>query len=195
MCNNVINITGNKKDLLKFKMDFKGTLHEGKITFLDFVKIIDDESEELKDEWNKSKEMQVRYNNYYSYWFNKIGFHKHQKIWGTKWNSICSEPTEYKDSLTYIFDTAWSPCTPIVKELIKTNKHLNFDYEYEETGECFAGQIKSDGGKILIDESHNIDTSECPLCECSNIKNVADEEFVCCDCGHKYILKDEKNAE
>ena len=33
MCNNVINITGNKKDLLKFKMDFKGTLHEGKLHF------------------------------------------------------------------------------------------------------------------------------------------------------------------
>ncbi|HDR9189405.1 TPA: hypothetical protein QDB51_003495 [Burkholderia vietnamiensis] len=78
--------------------------------------------------------------------------------WGTKWNSIGDTgsislvETEEKCELSIDFDTAWSPCIPVVKKLIKKHRDLTFDFTYEEPGCCFQGCVEGSHGFVTKDK-------------------------------------------
>ncbi|PRD76147.1 hypothetical protein C6P74_23955 [Burkholderia multivorans] len=79
--------------------------------------------------------------------------------WGTKWNSIgdttsisFAEGTDGAWDLYIDFDTAWSPCIPVVKKLIKKHRDLTFDFTYEEPGCCFQGCVEGSYGFVMKDE-------------------------------------------
>lgn len=55
--------------------------------------------------------------------------------WGTKWEACDPEVREN----TIVFETAWSPATPIVEKLAKMFPQLNFLYKYFEPGVNLAG--------------------------------------------------------
>jgi hypothetical protein len=69
--------------------------------------------------------------------------------WGTKWDLCDMEPCTndldlVKDEsddgeLYYRFDTAWSPCIPVVIEMSKQYPDLEFSISYEDEGCGFAG--------------------------------------------------------
>ena len=65
--------------------------------------------------------------------------------WGTKWNSC---DTTFKED-TFSFWTAWSPCSPVIEKLAEMFPDASFDYWYEESGMCFCGQEKYEGGKLV----------------------------------------------
>lgn len=78
--------------------------------------------------------------------------------WGTKWNSIVDTTSvslvenEEKCELYIDFDTAWSPCVPVVKKLIKKHRDLTFDFTYEEPGCAFQGCVEGSHGFVMKDE-------------------------------------------
>lgn len=65
------------------------------------------------------------------------------KVWGTKWNSFNITSNKNKDSLelSYFFNTAWNPPIPIIKKIIEFYPDIYLDFEYEEEGCNFGGNI------------------------------------------------------
>ena len=78
--------------------------------------------------------------------------------WGTKWNNIGDTGSislvegEQQSELYIDFDTAWSPCIPVVKKLIKKHRDLTFDFTYEEPGCCFQGCVEGSHGFVTKDK-------------------------------------------
>ena len=55
--------------------------------------------------------------------------------------------------LKYKFETAWTPCTPVILAMAKAFPGLRFELSYsEEFGAEFAGEFICEDGNILKDE-------------------------------------------
>lgn len=67
------------------------------------------------------------------------------EFWGTKWNALDArlEGTEY------YFDTAWSPCSPVIKVLAKHFPEATMRYTYYESGCCFCGVEEYKNGELV----------------------------------------------
>lgn len=96
-------------------------------------------------------------------WFNWYSWHCNK--WGTKWNSahcfICEPEDILRESLTEIsiwFDTAWSPCRPIINKLIDIYTNLNFDYCFFEPGNWFGGRTTYSDQGVYYEEDYDGDT-------------------------------------
>ena len=185
-CYNNLVVKGKEEDLDKFKTKYKGTFTNKKGTWLDFNKIISNQNDKnkWKPKWKKltPKEQKEWSDDFNHYWFNKSGYNWQIKNWGTKWNAYTSEPA-HTDILKYGFDTAWSPCIPIIYKLIKTNPKLEFELQFEEWGMCFMGEITGKDGKVITDISENCDIKECPDCGNTTLKPKSKDKFECGDCG------------
>jgi hypothetical protein len=64
--------------------------------------------------------------------------------WGTKWNSMgsagASSVEHHKSGISvayYSFDTAWSPCVPVIRALAERFPELHFSIHYKEEGMGF----------------------------------------------------------
>lgn len=55
--------------------------------------------------------------------------------WGTKWQAI----NTITNNNVIEFETAWSPCSPVIEALAKKFANLEFEYKYFEPGVCLAG--------------------------------------------------------
>ena len=77
---------------------------------------------------------------------------------GTKWVSFGSvdgyEPGG--DSLSFTFDSAWSPAYGVVEALSKTFPLLHFSHFYEEPGNGFAGSVELSGGEPQSHETADL---------------------------------------
>lgn len=69
--------------------------------------------------------------------------------WGTKWNSVDARVEEWKDTIDYYFETAWSPCEPVIIALAKMFPDAKIHYSYYEPGCCFCGQMEYENGVIV----------------------------------------------
>jgi len=59
--------------------------------------------------------------------------------WGTKWNAYSCRAIEHKDGVSVVtFETAWSPPTPVLRELAKRWPGLIFDVTSYDEGDNFA---------------------------------------------------------
>jgi len=67
------------------------------------------------------------------------------EAWGTKWD--LEDCGCYKDeqSISYSFDSAWSPPENWLKSVAQLYPDLTFELEYRETGNCFQGIITAQG--------------------------------------------------
>lgn len=68
--------------------------------------------------------------------------------WGTKWNSEDAHCEWFSDSLVYDFETAWSPCDPVIEALAKMFPDTKVFYRFSEPGCCFCGEREYENGKI-----------------------------------------------
>ena len=78
--------------------------------------------------------------------------------WGTKWNA-CEVSL---DGYEYYFETAWSPCSPVIAALAKRFPEAVMRYTYSESGCCFCGVEEYHDGKLRYVLSgdyteHNLD--------------------------------------
>lgn len=71
------------------------------------------------------------------------------KHWGTKWNSVEAHENISDRCLSYDFDTAWSPCEPIVKVLVAMFPDTRITFRYYEEGNCFCGHQEYDNGRLV----------------------------------------------
>ena len=68
--------------------------------------------------------------------------------WGTKWNSCDANCDWSPDCLEYDFETAWSPCEPVIKALATLFPDAQFKYRYSEQGDCFFGDQEYENGRM-----------------------------------------------
>ena len=68
--------------------------------------------------------------------------------WGTKWNSCDANCDWSPDCLEYDFETAWSPCEPVIKALAAMFPDAQFKYRYSEPGCCFFGDQEYENGRM-----------------------------------------------
>ena len=83
--------------------------------------------------------------------------------WGTKWD--CYEVSrEMEDGqLIYVFDTAWSPPSPVVEKLMELFPGIGIEHRYFDEGHCFWGiTVYSPNGGIMEYDSQERDRT--PLC-------------------------------
>lgn len=71
--------------------------------------------------------------------------------WGTKWNSVEARLDDFSDCLEYCFDTAWSPCEPVIKALVKMFPETKVYYTYSEPGCCFFGKQEYENGQMTYE--------------------------------------------
>jgi hypothetical protein len=97
--------------------------------------------------------------------------------WGTKWDANDVELLEdNKTSLHYKFDTAWSPPTPVIKELSRQYPELTITLSYEEESE-WGGEIE-----YLAGEEVNVTEYDSPS---SHEDYVDRDREDSCVCGHE----------
>lgn len=77
--------------------------------------------------------------------------------WGTKWNVTDVSVEERDGVLVYDFETAWNPPKPVIEKLIKKFPKLSFSFRYSEEGMFFAGIIEGEDGDIYTDEVFTTD--------------------------------------
>jgi hypothetical protein len=97
-------------------------------------------------------------------WLGSVG-QKHAKLgkngldwsrenWGTKWNAYSHKPTERtEDSITFIFETAWSPPYGWLVSVFNTLK-IDFDHNWLDEGASRGVEGKwrtEETGKMLGD--------------------------------------------
>lgn len=114
--------------------------------------------------------------------------------WGTKWDA-CDPYLEDGggQDIMYSFNTAWSPPTPIVQEMIKEFPKLKFDMYYEEQGCDFQGVLQGEGGEITADlcEEFHPECAECCLRDYPSSECVFDDEIGDWMCPNCYIYHEE----
>jgi hypothetical protein len=79
--------------------------------------------------------------------------------WNTKWD--CCNPeldTDEETNLTYRFDTAWSPASPVFEKMVEQFPDLNFDIYWEEE-QGFGAELSGSGGELSITKEWDIPQS------------------------------------
>lgn len=76
----------------------------------------------------------------------------HYTTWGTKWDAS-DVIASFDESLTYNFNTAWSPPEPWFLAIVEKYPLLRFTLEYNEPMMDFEGIIEGENGEIIEDDN------------------------------------------
>ena len=154
-CQNTLKIIA-KDDVVKTIIDMMRGTGEDEGNLFDFNKVIPMPENIYRGDINKEKEALYGKNNWYDWSIEN---------WGTKWNSVDAELREN----CFVFDTAWSPCLPVIRKLAEMFPEARFEYWYEELGMCFCGHEIYENGKVQyameadIEGHYNDDECKDPL--------------------------------
>ena len=122
-------------------------------------------------------------------------YHNQINSWGTKWD-VAGENvymSESEGSLSYSFDSAWSPPDLAIAKLAEVFPTLSIEHVYNEGGMCFWGIMTYKDGELLEEDGGELDHAcwekmgqQCPCVEepdecsyysdCPNYKEDEDEE-------------------
>lgn len=126
--------------------------------------------EELKEKKEKKKKLTKEENRelilmsltpekYEKDGFNSGGYGWCVSNWGTKWGICHSELSpkspKFPNELFYVFDTAWTPCFPVILKMSELFPKFNFNYKYWEGGSGFRGLFVCEGGKVIKSNQYN----------------------------------------
>lgn len=157
-CENFLSIEGNA-DTLKEIMDFV----KSDESVFDFEKIVPMPDYIYRGAVGAKEKEIYGENNWYDWSY---------KNWGTKWNSVDAEAWDGEIQ----FQTAWSPCGPVIAALAEMFPMMRFTYTFYETGMCFCGKRVYENGEVSFYYDGNY--AENPLCD-------ADDEW-----AEDYIISD-----
>ena len=135
-CENDLTVTGDKKELSRFKELAKGACpfpFENEEQPLYCHQFIPAPKEAVED-------------------YNNIGYDWCIANWGSKWGAYDVELQEDEAELFYTFNSAWSPILPVVKKMAEMFPELTFDYRYYEGGMGFHGVLRIEKGKVVIEK-------------------------------------------
>ena len=137
-CQNTLKITGDKKELIKFKKKAKSK--NTKLSLANFYPEPDYSKVKVKPTFSSfHKEKYVEEKR--AWWDWRI------QNWGTKWD-IEAELTDNGTELCYDFDSAWSPPVSWIKKVSKDYPKFKFRLKYREDGMGFKGVAKAQNGKV-----------------------------------------------
>jgi len=137
--------------------------------------------------------------------YNSGGYEWEKKHYGTKWGFADSEIVgETENSISYVFQSAWSPPSGLFKIMGEKFPNLEFTIDYEEEGMDFAGtyEIRGDDISNLPREvtekcpecGEPIDMCKCEKCpECGKLLDASDSDDEC-DCEERK-KKEQKTRE
>ena len=100
--------------------------------------------------------------------------------WGTKWNSVDAEI----HSNEIYFQTAWSPCDPVIAALAKKFPTMRFTYTFMETGMAFCGKRVYENGEIIFyydgdyAENYDCENEECEYSLADTLFPLKESGFV-----------------
>jgi hypothetical protein len=163
-----INISGSKEEIARFR-EQAGKPHPesydeaaGKVEYsstdpISFWNFIAPPQEAVEsgeyfgtNGWKEGKQVGDTPTNWYN-WNNDN--------WNTKWD--CCNPeldTDEETNLTYRFDTAWSPASPVFEKMVEQFPDLNFDIYWEEE-QGFGAELSGSGGELSITKEWDIPNS------------------------------------
>lgn len=150
-CNNSVTITGNKEQIDKFEKFLNEK--NGKDWFDFFAEC----PEELKsvDSPNNGPSAEKLIEKYgHSDWYSWA-----VDNWGTKWNCDAQDWNRDGDSISFWFDSAWSPPTNLYEKI--TNDDYDVEAYYLEEGMQFVGKF-SDGFDDFYEYSNSEDLADIP---------------------------------
>ena len=146
---------GPKKELDKFREFARG---EEELDFNKFVpypdefdKIDRENAKFTEGMTDEQKRVLLRLHGRMKDGFNSGGYEWCINNWGTKWSAYDVKVDENEGSVTYLFCTAWSPPTPVVKAMGQKFPKLKFALEYREPGMGFKGTLIINNGKVEED--------------------------------------------
>lgn len=179
-CENKLTIRGTKEDLVNFlKKHYVVANQSCREDYLDFNTIIPEPT--TPEECESAYVIPAGEDRHLAHeegreWFDWYSWHCNK--WGTKWNSanaFACDPedilTEDLNEITIWFDTAWSPCIPIINSLIDMYPNLKFDYCFFEPGMMFGGRITYSSEGVYYIEEYDGDAlkqfsiEECFMCQ------------------------------
>ncbi len=192
-CYNVLVVKGFENDIQLFVAKYASEKYG-----IDFEKVIPliEHKNESRRTWEKLDNVaRSRWSGdtdeerFVEYWFNNGGYEERLNKWETKWQPQISTDVEISHisnntyQTYYSFDTAWSPCSPLIRKLIQDHPELEFEYSFEEPGCEFKGEIVGNGGDILLDTYQECDTVMCPECDNEMLMGTEELTIVCEECG------------
>jgi len=161
-CENDLTIEGKLERLQEFREKMRGKDRNGEETCLNEEALIP-----YPEEFKKMDEVAAQYHKEHpDDWrnapkdgFNSGGYEWCIENWGTKWGFCRVQEPElqsYGDdegTLTYHFDTAWSPPLPLVKKMGELFPDLIFDLRYFEGLMQFNGIYRIENGQVTDERS------------------------------------------
>jgi len=115
--------------------------------------------QEYKSEERKKREKELKKKYGHKDWYDW-----NVANWGTKWNVSDAEIDEDENSVSYGYNTAWSPNCAFFKNICKQYPLLDFTLEYEEEGVGFEGTLEIVAGKVIKDEERPFTNYSCNNC-------------------------------
>lgn len=153
---NILTITGDSEILDKLQEHVLGKYEPDEYNsepfekVFDFSKIIPVPDDIFQGDLSMEKQAETQGRNWYDW---------NRSNWGTKWNAYDHAPVERDDeTLTFKFDTAWSPPTPVIDALAEQFPEVQIVHEFIDEGWGFAGSITYTDGEGT--DEHSIECSE-----------------------------------
>jgi len=104
-------------------------------------------------------------------------YHWSWENWGTKWDACEPDVNESESQCFCVgFDTAWSPPTKWLHNIMNDYPNLEFELEYDEPGMCFAGVLNAHGA-IGRFHDHYFETDSASQCCQAKVFYEDDEEY------------------
>ena len=140
-CSNELIIIGKEDDLIKFKIQAKGTNTD--LCLNNFVPM----PKELEDTRSPGP------------WPNWYDWRIYN--WGIKWDIEGHLIGESESILIYEFDSAWSPPTNWISKVASIFPELSFELYFKESGMCFQGtMIAKEDLSVIQEEDYYEDIDE-----------------------------------
>ena len=161
-CENTLTIEGPKDELQKF-LKFIGKGEEIAKKFIPYPKefkkqdkVASDYQEMLSKLDKNSRKLACAIHDSPRDSYNMGGYNWCCVNWGVKWDFDFEDIDSGKDYIQVIFNTAWSPPTPVIHAISKRFPKLLLELQYREEGMCFEGTYEAQGGEVLNDFSDTI---------------------------------------
>lgn len=223
-CSHSMLVEGSPEDIAFFKQtmnvsdkhgEVKVLSEEPLISYPEEFKELDRTYEQRKKQWDEeakansfdtmSEEARTTYLKKHPYvqdGYNSGGYEWEKEHYGTKWGFADPEIVgETENSISYVFQSAWSPPSGLFKIMGEKFPNLKFTIDYEEEGMGFAGTYEIQGddlsnapreiGEICPECDEPVDMCECPRCpECRKLLDAEDSDYEC-DCEARKKKKKE----
>ena len=150
-CQNTLSITGNKRDLTRFKKKAEDTGADSK-TFLSLNNFVPmpKELEGTTSPCEPNTELRAKYG--FDNWYDW-----HIANWGIKWDVEANKKQEGSNWIKFHFDSPWAPPINAIITISKMYPELTFEIEYAEPGMNFAGRSIYKNGEVISEMYLDVD--------------------------------------